>query len=178
MKCRFQWCIVHTKILSTFHARVEYISVTKYAIETIGPMWANDPKIYPFHLGTWTPSNTWMPGMTQLTTNDSSIAASTSTQLRNKGPIGYNGTPQIHPQNCPSPSTIITPSNKPIPRPTPITIPNGIRIQSANLPQNTLWTDWPKDRQTDRWSRRMFHNMSAPLAMLIESDALIMEQKL
>jgi len=32
--------------------------------------------------------------------------------------------------------------------------------------------DRPTDRQTDRWSRRMFHNTSAPLAMLIESDPL------
>ena len=46
MKRRFQQCIVHTEILSTFHARVEFISVTKYAIETIGPMGANDPKIH------------------------------------------------------------------------------------------------------------------------------------
>ena len=29
------------------------------------------------------------------------------------------------------------------------------------------------DRPTDRWSRQMFRNMSAPLAMLIDSDALI-----
>jgi len=55
------------------------------------------------------PSNTWMPGPTPLTTpNDSSIAARTSTQRRNKVPIGYNGTPQIHPQSAPSPSTINT----------------------------------------------------------------------
>jgi len=35
--------------------------------------------------------------------NDSSIAACTSAQLRNKVHIGYNGTPQIHLQNCPFP---------------------------------------------------------------------------
>jgi len=50
----------------------------------------------------------------------------------------------------------------------PITVPNGIRIQSAILPQYTLRTD----RLTDRWSRQMFSNMSAPLAMLTDSDAL------
>jgi len=43
MKCRFQRCIVHMEIL-TFHARVEYISVTKYAIETIGLMGQTTPK--------------------------------------------------------------------------------------------------------------------------------------
>jgi len=42
------------KYLSTFHAQVKYISVTKYAIETIWPMGANDPKIHPSHWGTWT----------------------------------------------------------------------------------------------------------------------------
>ena len=34
MKRRFQRYIVLTEILLTFYARVEYISVTKYAIET------------------------------------------------------------------------------------------------------------------------------------------------
>jgi len=32
------------EILSTFHAQVEYISVTKYAIETIWPMGKKTPK--------------------------------------------------------------------------------------------------------------------------------------
>jgi len=42
-----------------------------------------------------------MPWVTPLTTpHDSSIAALTSAQLRNKAPIGYKGTLQIHPQNC------------------------------------------------------------------------------
>ena len=46
-------------------------------------------------------SNTWMPWPTPLTTpNDSSMALCTSTQRRNKVPVGYNRTPQIHPQNC------------------------------------------------------------------------------
>ena len=30
-------------------------------------------------------------------------------QLCNKVPISYNGTPQVYPQNCPSPSKITTP---------------------------------------------------------------------
>jgi len=78
-----------------------------------------------------------------------------------------NGTPKIHPQNCSSPSTITTPSNTPIPSPTPLTTPNGIRIQSAVLAQYTFRT------HTHRWSRQQVRNMSAPLVMLIESDALI-----
>jgi len=52
-----------------------------------------------------------------------------------KGPIGYKGTPQIHPKTVPSLRRLPSPSNTPIPRPTPLTIPNGIRIQSAVLPQ-------------------------------------------
>ena len=34
MNKHFQQYIVHTEMLTTFHARVEYISVKKYAIQT------------------------------------------------------------------------------------------------------------------------------------------------
>jgi len=90
------------------------------------------------------PSNTWMPGSTPLTTpNDSSIVVCTSTQLRrNKFPIGYNGTPQIHSQTAPSLRRSASKSNTPIPSPTPLTTLNGIRIQSAVLLQFTC-----EDRQ-------------------------------
>jgi len=66
MKCRFQRCIVCTQILSTFHARVAYISVTKYAIQTIGLIGENDPKIHPFlwHVD----PHTWILEVTPLTT--------------------------------------------------------------------------------------------------------------
>ena len=37
VKHRFQQCIVCTEILSPFHTQIEQISVTKYAIETVGP---------------------------------------------------------------------------------------------------------------------------------------------
>jgi len=83
------------------------------------------------------------------TLNNSSIAARTSEQLSNKGPIGYNGMPQIQPKTTPSPSTITTPSNTPIRQPTPLTKPNGIWIQSAVLPQYTLRTDQLTDQPTD-----------------------------
>jgi len=63
LKRRFQRCIVRTEVLSTFHARVEYISVTKYAIETIGPMGQTTPKSTPsISSVTWTRSNTQMLG--------------------------------------------------------------------------------------------------------------------
>ena len=41
------------------------------------------------------------------------------------------------------------PSNTPISRPTPLTTPNGIQIQSAILPQYTFRTDRPTDQPTD-----------------------------
>ena len=63
--------------------------------------------------------------------------------------IGYNGTLQIHLKTVPSPSTITTPSSTPIPRPTPLTTLNGIRIQSAILPQCTFQTGRPRDGPTD-----------------------------
>jgi len=50
----------------------------------------------------------------------------TLTQLCNKVPTGYNGTPQIHPKTAPSPSTATTPSSTPIPQLTPVTTPYGI----------------------------------------------------
>jgi len=109
------------------------------------------------------PSNTSMPGPTPLTTtNASSIALRTSAQLRNKSSIGYNGTPQIHPQNCPFLRRSPPKSNTPITRLTPLTTPNGIQIQSAVSSQLTF-----ADRQTDRWSMANVCTMSAPLAMLI-----------
>jgi len=120
----------------------------------------------------WTPSNTWMPGVTPLTTrNDSSIAAHTSAQLRNKVPIGYNGMPQIHPENCPFPFDDNHPHLIHISLDQPHS--SSQMASGFNQPfcQNILCdlTHRPKDR----WSRRMFRNISAPLAMLIESDALI-----
>ena len=44
------------------------------------------------------------------------------------------------------------PSNTPIPWPTSLTIPNGIQVQSAVLPQYILQTDSHTYRPTDRWA--------------------------
>jgi len=71
-----------------------------------------------------------------------------------------------------------TPSNSPMPRPTPLTAPNGIRIQSASrfatvhFPDRHTDTHIHTHTQTDRWSRRETCIKSA--YALIESDALIM----
>jgi len=53
-------------------------------------------------------------------------------------------------KTAPSPSMITT---SPIPCLTPLTIPNGIRIQSAVLPQYTFWTDQQTHTQSNRWAR-------------------------
>jgi len=80
------------------------------------------------------------------------------------------GYPKFAPKTAHSPSTIYNyPHLIHLPSTDgPLTVQNGIWIQSAIFPQYTLRTDRP----TDRWSRRMFSNMSAPLAMLTDSDAL------
>ena len=140
------------EILSTFHARVEYISYTP--LKPLG-QWGKRLQNPPLPWGTGYPSNTWMPGVTPLTIpNDSSITARTFAQLRNK--LYWLQWDAPHPKNFPFPSTTTTPSNTPIPQPTPFITLNDIRIQSAVLPQCTLRTDRPIDRPTDRRSRRMF----------------------
>ena len=77
--------------------------------------------------------------------------------------------PKFMPKTAPSHLMITTPSNTPIPQPTPLTIPNGIRIQSAVFPQYTFWTD--RHTNTNR-----LDDSSTPLALmltiLIESDTL------
>ena len=89
-----------------------------------------------------------MPGPTPFTTpNDSLIRSCTATQLRNKGSIGYNGTHQLHPKTAYFPSTIITPSNTPIARLTPLTT-------SKRHPISRFATIHFADRQTDRTTDR------------------------
>ena len=125
-----------------------------------------NPRNSPFPLGHVDPSSTWMIEPIPLTTpNDSSISLCTSAQLRNKGPTGYNGTPQIHPQNCPFPSTITNSISTPIPRPTPLTIPTASR-------STELFCHSTLCRQTDKWSRWKLGNTSA-YTILIESNVLI-----
>jgi len=58
----------------------------------------------------------------------------------------HGGRPQFTPKCAPSLRRSQPSSNAAIPQPTPLTNPNGIRIQSAILPQYTFRAD----RQTDR----------------------------
>ena len=124
---RFQRCVVRTEMLSNFHARVEYIAVTKYVIETIGPKGANDPQNPPF------PSRHADLHLIHECLDD----------------------PTHHPKRH---------------------LDLFRRFATVHFPDRH--TDRPTDRQTPahiptRWARRQVRNISAPLAMLIESDALI-----
>ena len=63
------------------------------------PMGKNSPKISPSPCQMLTPSNMTVPQPTPLTIpNGHSIASRTFTQVRNKIPISYNGTPHIPPK--------------------------------------------------------------------------------
>jgi len=80
-------------------------------------------------------------------------------------------------RRSPPPSPSKTPSH----RPTPLTIPNGIRIQSAVLSQYTFRTDRQTDRHTDRPTDGIDDRptpiaLTLTLTILIESDALIMRK--
>jgi len=72
-------------------------------------------------------------------------------------------TPQIRFQNCPFSfdDRHAPPSITAIPRPTPLITRNGIRNQSAVLPQYTSQTDSQTDRQTDPLDRRQVSKKSA-----------------
>ena len=103
------------------------------------------------------PSNTYIARLIPLTTtNESSIDSCIST-LCNKFPIGYNRTPQIHPPPNVPPFDDQHPHLIPISRPTPLTTPNGTRIQSAVLPQYTFQTDTQTDRPTAKGRRSRRH---------------------
>jgi len=58
----------------------------------------------------------------------------------------FKATGMKNPPNLPFTLEHLDCTNTPIPRLTPLTTPNGIRIQSAILPQYTFWTE----RQSDK----------------------------
>jgi len=105
-------------------------------------MGANNAKINPFPLIYVDPIySTWMPGTTHSPSQ--TTAPSVHTLPHNyatNSPLIIEGRPQFTPKLL-LPSTITTSSNTSIPRSTPITIPNGIRVHSAVLPQYTFQTD-------------------------------------
>ena len=153
---------VRTEILSTFHIRVECISQHHVAYWNSGYADAEECQKpcqkQPLPLeARGLPSNTWMPGPTPLTVpNDSSIDICTFTQWRNKVPIGYNGTPQIHPPNCPFPfdghhQNLIHPYRaRPHSPPQTASGSNQLFCHNSHV-------------QTGRWGRRTFSTKSALL---------------
>jgi len=125
-------------------------------VNSTGWIGTTNSQNHPFHLGHVNPHviRQCLGQPTLLTSsNNSLISARTSTQLCNEVPAGYNGKPQIHPQNCPFPFDDITrpPSNASISRPIQLTIPNGIHIHLLFC-HNTLCrqTHRPIDRRTDQ----------------------------
>jgi len=170
MNRRFQWYILCTEILST-STRVEYISVfKKYAIQTNG---AKNSWNLLFPLRHVDPSNTLIPPKTPLTTPKTArLVHAILHNYTTKSPLVTMGCPKFTPKTAPSPSTISTQSYNLIPRPTPLTTPNGIR---SNQPfcNNTL--SRPTDKQTDRRNRQQLCiNSNYAHALWIVSDALIM----
>jgi len=158
--------------------------MTRSAISTSFPCWKqwgknaknarNHARNSPFplrHVDFYLTYECGMPGPTRLTMpNDSSTAVHISTQRCNKVPIGYNGTPQIHPPNCPFPfddhhQNLIHP----------------YQAQPHSPPQTASGSNQScchcSHVRTDRCATWEFSNMSALLAILIDSDVLIIVWK-
>jgi len=167
MKRRFQRYIVCTVIMSTFHARVKYISVKNTSLKPMG-QWGTKPQKPTLSVEEQEfPSSTSMPGPTHSPrrTTDRSVHT-----------LPHNYATKLHWLQWDAPNS---PIKLPFddhhthqhthPSTDPTHHPNGIRIQWAVLPQYSFRTD----RQTDRWARRQVRKISV-YARLIESDALIM----
>jgi len=92
-----------------------------------------------------------------------------------KSPFVTIGCPKCTPKSAHSFQRWPPQSNAPIPRMIPLTIPNGIRIHLAVLPQYTFWTD--RHTQTDRWSRWMFYSNTAYTRYTDRDNALKIDHK-
>jgi len=103
MKRRLQWYLVHTEILSTFHVRVKDISVRKIPHSAHSNQWgtnAENSAKQSLLLEACGPHLvheclSWSHSPPQTT------ARLVHAQIRNKGPIGYNGMSQIHSKTAP-----------------------------------------------------------------------------
>jgi len=118
-----------------------------------------------------TPFNTPMPGVTPLTTpNGSSITSCTSTQLRHKVPIGYNGMPHIHPQNAPLLAAIANPNYLPHPWTQP-TYHHKWHPDPISRFSTMHWTDTQIDRETDQQMVQATKPLPISLYSTNDSDA-------
>ena len=87
--------------------------------------------------------------------SQSNLGTAASPPLTQRIPLVAMGCPHLSPKLPLHLRRSPFPSNTPIPRPTPLTTPNGIQIQAAVLPQYTLrHADRPTDRQSDRQTDR------------------------
>jgi len=119
----------------------------------MGAQLPKNPRNSPFPSGTWTPSNTSMPGPTPITPKMTarSLYALPHNYATNASLVTI-GRPKFNPKTAPSLRRSPPPSNTPIPWPThpkrhPDPISRFARIHFA--------ADRQTDRDTDRWSRRM-----------------------
>jgi len=157
---RIQWCNLRRKILSTFHTWVDHRSVRHFPTEKNRVKMPKNARNHAI--------NSPFPLMcVDFHLTHKCLAHPTHHAKRQPNRYThFHTTTQQSPPKLPLPLRRSPPkSNTPIPSPTPLTTPNGIRIQSAVLPQFTR-----ADRQM---AGQMFSNISALLAILIESDALI-----
>jgi len=171
MKHRFQWYIVHTEILSTSHARVEYISGqtirhSAYSNER-GRKCRKIPETAPSPWGTWTHLIHQCLGDPTYHAKWQLDRFTHFTELCNKFPIGYNGMLQI----CPK-AALPFDDNHPCLIHSSLDWPHSWS-QTASGSIQPFCHSTLCDRPTDRWSRWMSRNLSTPLAMVIESNALI-----
>jgi len=130
--------------------------------------WGKWPQNPPFPWGTWTPSNTWMPGATPLTTQMTAQSLHALPQYVTKAPLVTKGRQKFTPKTALPLQWSPPPSNTAIPRLTPPP-PQTASRSNQLFCHNTLCG--PTDRPTHRWSRRMFCNTSVLLAMLTERCA-------
>jgi len=143
----FNWYIVHTEILQTSHAWVEYISVLKYTQKRHSNQLTRKNPKPPLPRARGPRFDTPMPEPTPLT-NNSSISSCLSLNYTTKSPLVTMGHPSAPPK-LPLPlrwSSLL--SNTPIRQPTILTTSDGIQIQSAVFPQFTHWTYTQAHRPT------------------------------
>jgi len=151
MKRWFQRYTVHKEILSTFHAQVEYISVLN-TVKSFKPLGRKSPKL-PFPLGHMDPIYYTHPSTPPTHHPKWQLDQFThfhTTMQQNPHWLQWDA-PNLQ-SKLPLPlQWSLPPSNMPIPWSTPLTIPNGIQIQSAVLPQYTFQTDtdWHTETQND-----------------------------
>jgi len=158
-----------------------YISVKNTPLTPLGQWGQTTSETAPFLCGTWTPSNTSVPGPTPLTVpNDSPIGSRTSAQHVQQIPHWLqwefgSRTPQVHPQNCPFLRRSPPPSNRLHPS---LDLPYSppLTASGSNMPFVHRSPTGQTDRPTDglgEWSVRI----PRTFAILIESDALIITDR-